>query len=200
MKLPLSCLLLAMAPSCFARMSVPAPQPASAPTAAPIRATITMRDPATLEVSYELAPSCPALDFRNEGIRPGVAAGLRSDWQAADDCTEFDGQQIRRKHPSCSTVRLRVPATTRSVDRVYPWAFPVERGLYVHTVAYAPAPACGPVDWHFVVPGGTVVIDGAMMAERGARSAAEGGGDEMPTVLIQDRFGPGSKPRVHASS
>lgn len=197
MKLHLSWMLAALAPACFAQMAAPAP--ASHPASARVVATMTMREPAALEVSYQIPPSCPALDFRNEGIRPGVAATLRSDWQAAGDCTEFDGKQLRRKHPSCSTLRLRVPATTRSADRVYPWAYPVERGLYAHTVAYAPTPACGPVDWEFVVPGGTVVIDGALMAERGARSAAEGGGDEMPTVLIQQRFEPGKTPRVHAS-
>lgn len=159
-----------------------------------------MRDPSALEISYRMPPSCTALHFRNDGIRPEVAAGLRSDWRAADDCTEFDGKEIRRKHPSCGAVRLHVPATSRSVDRVYPWAYPVERGLYVHTASYALAGACGAVDWHFAVPGGTVVVDGKVTAGSGARSAAEGGGDEMPVVLIQQRFRSGAAPRIHASS
>lgn len=179
---------LACAPACLAQ----------AP--APVSATITMRDPSSLEVSYRIPPSCAALTFLNDGYRPDIAAALRRDWTAADDCTVFDGTAIRRKNPSCTTLTLRVPATTRVADRVYPWAYPVEHGLYAHTGAYAPAPACGAVDWRFVVPGGTVVVDGKPMAERGARSAVEGGGGEIPTVLIADRLDAGAMARVHASS
>jgi hypothetical protein len=194
-KLSLSVLLLAGAPACLAQHAAPG----SAPVSAPIRATITLRDPAALEVSYQIPPSCAALDFRNDGMQPETVASLRSDWRAADDCTEFDGRQIRRKSASCSTLRLRVPATNRPADRVYPWAYPVEQGLYVHTGAYALSDACGAVDWTFAAPGGTVVVDGVMTADSGARSAAAGGGDEMPTVLIQQAFPPGAAPRVHAS-
>ncbi|MGX4642655.1 hypothetical protein [Massilia sp. SYSU DXS3249] len=190
MKLSLASVLLALAPACLAQDAAPAST----------LATITMRDPAALEVSYRIAPSCPALAFRNDGFHPGVAASLRKDWAAADACTEFDGKEVRRKHPSCSTLRLRVPATTRSADRVYPWAYPVERGLYVHTSAYAPTDACGPVEWEFVVPDGTVVIDGRTASQRAARSAADGGGEHMPTVLIRQRFASGAVPRVYASS
>jgi len=196
MKSYLSCLLIGMMPACFAQTGTLAPQPASSS----VSATIAMRDTTSLEVSYQIPPSCSALDFRNDGFRPEVASSLRSEWQAADNCTEFDGKQIRRKSPTCNTLRLRVPATTRSVDRVYPWAYPVEHGLYAHTAAYAVTNACGPVNWNFVVPNGTVVVDGVMMAERGGRSAGEGGGDELPTVLIQNRFQPGKATRVHASS
>ncbi|WP_257458975.1 hypothetical protein [Archangium lipolyticum] len=196
MKLSLSVLLLACAPACIAQTVAPAPAPASAT----VRATIMMRDPAALEVSYQIPPSCAALDFRNDGMRAETIASLRSDWTAADECTVFDGRQIRRKNASCSTLRLRVPATNRSADRVYPWAYPVERGLYVHTSAYAITDSCGPVDWTFSVPGGTVVVDGVITAQQGARSAAAGGGDAMPTVLIQQAFTPGAVPRVHASA
>jgi hypothetical protein len=188
-RLSLSALLLAGMPACFAQSSTPAP----------ISATITLRDANALEVSYQIPPSCPALEFRNEDMRPETAASLRGDWRAADDCTEFDGRQIRRKDKACTTLRLRVPATNRPVDRVYPWAYPVEQGLYVHTSAYALTDACGAVDWKFVVPGGTVVVDGVMTAERGGRSAAQGDGNAMPTVLIQQRFQPGATPRIHAS-
>lgn len=158
-----------------------------------------MREPNALEVSYQIPPTCSALEFKNEGFRPDIAASLRGDWQAADECTEFDGKQIRRKNASCSALRLRVPATTRMVDRVYPWAYPIEDGLYAHTVAFAVTEACGKVDWSFVVPDGTVVIDGRMMAERGYRTAAEGGGDGIPTVLIREPFASNAAPRVHAS-
>jgi len=196
MRFYLTCLILTIAPVCVAQE----PVPKSSPGPVPILATVTMREPAVLEVSYQIPPSCAALNFRNEGWRPGIGASLRRDWHAADDCTEFDGEQVRRKHPSCSTLGLRVPATTRSADRIYPWAYPVERGLYVHTSAYALTDACGPIDWKFVVPNGTVVIDGNMVAETATRSAVEGGGDAMPTVLIQGRFPSGAMPRIHASS
>jgi len=196
MKFHLSCLLVGMMPVCFAQTGDVVPQPASSS----VSVTIGMRNTTSLEVSYQIPPSCTALEFRNEGFRPDIASSLRSDWQAADNCTEFDGKQVRRKMHTCNTLRLRVPATARHVDRVYPWAYPVEHGLYAHTAAYAVKNACGPVDWNFVVPNGTVVVDGVMMAERGGRSAVEGGGDELPTVLIQNRFQPGKATRVHASS
>lgn len=187
MKLILPVLLLACAPAATA-------------ATAPIKATITMRDPGALEASYQIPPSCGALDFRNEDMQPETVATLRSDWRAADDCTEFDGRQIRRKNPSCSTLRLRVPATQRTADRVYPWAYPVEKGLYVHTGVYALTNACGPVDWTFSAPGGSVVVDGVFAAGSASRTAAQGGGDWMPTVLVQQAFPPGAVPRVHASS
>lgn len=187
MKLTLPVLLLACAP-------------AAASPSTTVHATITLRDPAALEVSYQIPPSCAALDFRNEDMRPETVATLRSDWRAADDCTEFDGRQLRRKNPSCSTLRLRVPATNRTADRVYPWAYPVEKGLYAHTGAYALTNACGPVDWTFSVPGGSVVVDGVLTAGSAGRTAAQGGGDWMPTVLIQQAFASGTAPRVHASS
>jgi hypothetical protein len=183
LKLILPVLLLACAPA----------------VAAPVHATITLIDPSALEVSYRIPPSCTALEFRNEDMQAETVATLRSDWRAADDCTEFDGHQIRRKNPSCSTLRLRVPATQRTADRVYPWAYPVEQGLYAHTGVYALTAACGPVDWTFSAPGGSVVVDGVAAAESMERSAAAGGGDSMPTVLIRRAFPAGAAPRVHAS-
>jgi hypothetical protein len=172
---------------------------ACAPASAQVHATLTLRDPSSLEVSYQIPPSCAALDFRNEEMRPETIATLRSDWRAADDCTEFDGRQIRRKNASCSTLRLLVPATRRTADRVYPWAYPVEKGLYAHTGAYALSTTCGAVDWTFSAPGGTVVADGAVAAGSTTRTAAQGG-DWMPTVLIGQSFPAGATPRVHASS
>lgn len=179
---------------------VPAAAATATPATATIKATITMRDPGALEVSYQIPPSCAVLDFRNEDMQPETVATLRSDWRAADDCTEFDGRQIRRKNPSCSTLRLRVPATQRPADRVYPWAYPVEKGLYAHTGAYALTNACGPVDWTFSVPGGSVVVDGVLAAGSASRTSVQGGGDWMPTVLVQQTFPPGTARRVHASS
>ncbi|MFC0251934.1 hypothetical protein [Massilia consociata] len=116
MKFHLSCLALAIAPVCVAQEAVPQTSAGQAP----VQASLTMRDPAFLEVSYRVPASCAALDFRNEGWRPGMGADVRKDWQAADDCTEFDGKQLRRKHPSCTALRLRVPASNRTADRVYP--------------------------------------------------------------------------------
>lgn len=178
----------------------PAAATAAAPSTAPIKATITMRAPDALEVSYELPQNCAALQFSDEGTRPNDSVTLRRDWSAADDCTVLDGREIRRKQPSCSTLRLRVPATTRNMDRTYPWAYPVENGLYVHTSSYALTDACGPVDWRFVVPGGTVVVDGVMTAGSGTRAARAGDDDGVPTVLLRQPFVPGAAARVHASS
>jgi hypothetical protein len=111
----------------------------------------------------------------------------------------LDGRQIRRKNPACTTLRLRVPATRRNLDRTYPWAYPVEKGLYAHTSAYAVTDACGPVDWTIVAPGGTVVVDGVAAGERATRATGSGG-DEMPTVLIRQAFRPDAFKRVHADA
>lgn len=167
--------------------------------AARVGATLTLRDASALEVSYRLPPSCPALTFRNEDMRAQNAAEMRSDWRAADDCTVLEGDRIRRNDPSCTTLRLRVPATTRNLDRTYPWAYPVEKGLYAHTSAYAVTDACGAVDWTIEAPGGTVVVDGVASAERGMRAAGSGA-DAIPAVLIAQAFQPGALGRVHADA
>lgn len=170
----LSALLLAAAPACFAQ---------AAP--AHVQATITMREPAALELSYQIPPSCAALSFVNDGIRPGVASALRSDWTPADDCTLVDANGVRPARAACTTLRVRVPATRRFADRVYPWAYPLDHGLYVHTMSYAVTDACGAVDWRFEAPGGTVVADGAVSAAHAERGAGAGG-DEIPVVMLQE--------------
>jgi hypothetical protein len=173
--------------------------PALVHAAAPVTATVTMRDPTALEISYRIPEACTALEFRSADMRPNTVAELRSDWRAADDCTALEGGKIVRKQAACTTLRLRVPATTRDLDRTYPWAFPVEKGLYVHTSAYAVTDACGAVDWAFEAPGGTVVVDGVMTAERGAH-AAGAVADHMPVVLIREAFRGMQGRRVHADA
>lgn len=186
MKLPLSALLLACAP-------------VLAHAAAPVKATVTMRDPSALEVSYAIPPTCAALEFRVGDMPHGAMAPLRGDWRAADDCTALEGGRIVRKQASCTTLRLRVPASARDVDRIYPWAYPVEKGLFAHTSVYAVKDTCGAVDWDFEAPGGTVVVDGVMSAERGAHAAGPVA-DHMPVVLIQEPFRSLEGRRVHADA
>lgn len=174
MKIPLPTLLLACAPIL-------------AQAAAPVKATVTMRDPSAVEVSYEIPATCTALEFRNHEMPSDLLSQLRSDWQAADDCTALEDGRIVRKKATCTAVRLRVPASTRNLDRIYPWAYPVEKGLFVHTSAYAVTDACGAVDWTFEAPGGTVVVDGVMSAERGTHAAGLVA-DYMPVVLTGEPF------------
>jgi hypothetical protein len=170
--------LLAAAPACFA-------QAAPVAASAHVQATIAMRDPAALEIGYQIPPSCTALSFVNDGIRPNTASALRSDWTPADDCTVVDANGVRPARAACTTLRVRVPATRRFADRVYPWAYPLDHGLYVHTMSYAVTGACGPVDWRFEAPGGTVVADGVASAAHAERGAGAGG-DEMPVVMLQE--------------
>jgi hypothetical protein len=178
----LSALLLAWTPACFAQ----------------VHATITMRDPSALEVSYEITPSCTGLAFANDGMRPQTVTELRKDWRADDDCTVFDANGIKPARASCTTLRVRVPASDRVLDRIYPWADPVGDGLYVHTADYALTGACGPVEWTFAAPGGTVVMDGVVSASRAMRAANQGG-DAMPVVLLKQPLQPGAA-RVHADA
>jgi hypothetical protein len=173
--------------------------PVLAHAGAPVKATITMRDPAALEVSYAIPPACAALEFRTDDNPTGAVAPLREDWRAADDCTALEGGRIVRKQAACTTLRLRVPATTRSVDRTYPWASPIEKGLFVHTSTYAVKDTCGAVDWAFEAPGGTVVVDGVMTAERGIHAAGSVA-DHMPVLLIQEPLRSVQGRRVHADA
>jgi hypothetical protein len=173
--------------------------PALAHAAAPVKATITMRDPAAVEVSYAIPPTCTALEFSKEDRPPGAMAPLREDWRAADDCTALDDGRIVRKQAACTTLRLRVPATTRNVDRIFPWASPIEKGLFVHTSTYAVKDNCGAVDWTFEAPGGTVVVDGVMEAERGTHVAGRVA-DHMPVLLIQEPLRTMQGRRVHADA
>jgi hypothetical protein len=188
-KFALSALLIACAP-CLA-------QAQAKPT---VKATITMRDPAALEVSYQLPPSCTALTFANDGMRPNAVAAMRRDWRAADDCTVLDQNGIHPARAECTqggaTVRVRVPASDRILDRIYPWADPLGDGIYLHTTDYALTEACGPVEWTFAAPGGTVVMDGVLASETATRAAGQGG-DTMPVLLLAQPFKPDA-PRVHA--
>jgi len=145
--------------------------------AEPVVVTVTMHDPRALDVSYRMPPSCKALTFVNPGIRAQVAALVRSDWTPAGDCTDIDFQSIRPRHAACTTLRLRVPATTRARDRrlydgAHPWAQPFGDGLYAHTAAYAVQDSCGPVEWRFEAPGGTVMADGVVTAQAATASGA----------------------------
>lgn len=126
-----------------------------------VTVTLSATDSASLELRYDIPATCGALDFSNPGIAPPAANDIRRDWTPLDDCGEVDGQQTRRKNASCTSLRFRVPAATRNLDRVYPWAYPIGQGFYAHTSAYAVNPAsCGAVAWKFSVPGGAVVVDG----------------------------------------
>jgi hypothetical protein len=173
--------------------------PVLAHAGAPVNATVTMRDPAAVEITYAIPPACTGLEFIKEERPPGAMAPLREDWRAADDCTALEGGRIVRRQAACTTLRLRVPATTRSVDRIYPWASPIEKGLFVHTSTYAVKDTCGAVDWAFETPGGTVVVDGVMAAERGTH-AAGAVADHMPVLLIQEPLRSIQGRRVHADA
>jgi hypothetical protein len=64
-------------------------------------------------------------------------------------------------------------------------------------MSYAVTADCGPVDWSFSAPGGTVVVDGAVSASTAKRSAAEGGGQYIPVVLFNQ---PPSSSRLQISA
>lgn len=192
MKIVPPALLLAAAAACFAQAPPPAPAKAT------VKATIAMRDPSTLEVSYQIPPSCTGLVFADDGMRPQTTAEMRRDWRAADDCTVFDAHGVKPARAACTTLRVRVPASDRALDRIYPWADPVGEGLYLHTSDYALTEACGPVAWTFAAPGGTVVMDGVVSVGSATRAPGHGG-DAMPVVLLAQPFQPGAV-RVHADA
>lgn len=157
-----------------------------------VTATLSVIDDNALELRYDVPPSCQSLDFVNDGIRPQVAAGIRADWQPVDDCARVDGQHVQRGAASCASLRLRIPATTRDVDRIYPWAYPIGGGFFAHTSVYAVTPSCGPVDWKFIAPG-TVVVNGVIMGAQASVPATQALIDDSPVMLLATQ----SKAPVH---
>lgn len=165
------------------------PLMASVCSAEPAGVTITlaMPDPAALHIQYDLPPGCGELVFLNDGIAPADAQAMRANWQPMDTCTRADASRIARA-PSgagpdsgCASLRVRVPATSLNLDRVYPWAYPTGAGLYSHTAAFAVTEACGPVRWQAAAPGGTVVADGNALGETGM---LPGAANAMPLLFL----------------
>lgn len=143
----------------------------AATTASQVTTSLTMVADQALEVRYDVPPGCTRLDFINSGIEPAAAATMRAGWKALDECATVDAKGVTLTGPACTSARLRVPASNESLDRVYPWAQPLEPGLFSHTSAFAVTPSCGPVQWRFAMPGGAVVVDGKVERERATRSA-----------------------------
>lgn len=152
-------------------------------TAQNVTATLSIIDDSALELRYDVPPSCTALDFVNDGIRPPEAASIRAEWQPLDDCAKVDGQHVQRGTATCSSMRLRIPATTRDIDRIYPWAYPIGGGFFAHTSVYAVTPACGPVSWKFIAPG-TVVVNGVISAAQVSAPATQPLINASPVVLL----------------
>lgn len=185
---------------CNPATALPPPSPpAAVAVTAPVTATIALHGQDALDVSYRIPSFCKALAFDDPGMSAQAAALVRADWRAADACTEVDFQGIRPTHAGCTTLRLRVPASTRARDRrvydgVHPWAQPLGDGIYAHTAAYAVKATCGPVAWQVEAPGGTVMIDGSVHADSATRSAAGILAGGVPALLLPTPYRPDAPP------
>lgn len=133
-----------------------------------VSVTLSLVAPDALRVEYQLPASCQGLNFINHGIRDDAAAVMRANWTPSDACGALDKRGVRRTDATCKSVQLTVPAATRDLDRIYPWAFPIGGGMYSHTSAFAVDDSCGPVHWQFKAPGGVVVLDGVPIANNTA--------------------------------
>ncbi|OFA05871.1 hypothetical protein [Duganella sp. HH101] len=163
-----------------------------------VTATLSATDSASLELRYDIPATCDALNFSNPGIAPPAASDIRRDWTALDDCAEVDSRQVRRKAASCTSLRFRVPAATRNLDRVYPWAYPIGQGFYAHTSAYAVSPAsCGAVDWKFSAPGGAVVVDGVPSDGEAALPSTAPQAHYTPVALLLEPLPQGRAAKIH---
>lgn len=158
--------------------------------------SMSMLSAEALEVSYQVPAGCTRLDFANVGIRTQAAVAMRQDWTPLDSCAKLDGDAVRI-NPSCSAVRLRVPAVERKLDRVFPWALPINSGIYSHTSAFAITDTCGASHWHFSSPAGAIVVDGVPGGERSVRVAGQGQSDYMPVVFLQQPLGAGPDRTLH---
>lgn len=161
--------------------------------------TLSMQDKRELELRYDVAPTCQRLSFANFGIRPAAASAMRGDWKSIDDCAQPDstGMSIRQ---GCSSVRLRIPSVVRDLDRVFPWAHPLESGIYAHTSAYAVLPTCGPVRWKFAAPGGEVVVDGKPSGRVAERTPETTSIDHMPVIFLAREPLPGPESYLNIDS
>lgn len=157
------------------------------PATQQITATLSMTSGSALELRYDLPAACRGLTFLNSGITPSAAAAMRGDWNALDGCAEVDASGITLKNPACTSARFRIPVTTNDLDRVYPWAYPFENGIFSHTSAFAVAPSCGQVQWKFALPDGVIVVDGKVEPGQAERSHAQAGINYAPVVFLQQR-------------
>lgn len=166
---------------------------------ATVTATVSLETTQALELRYDLPPGCTALRFANVGITAAAATSMRRDWTPIDDCGEIDSQGVRLKNAACSSVRFRVPAVERDLDRVYPWAHPLDRGIYSHTSAFAVEPGCGAMQWRFRAPG-FVVVDGAPSGRLAERSQQHKRIDYVPVVLMEQEAGNAAGEQLHIDS
>jgi hypothetical protein len=163
------------------------------PCHAQVTATVRMDSTSAIELQYDIPKGCQALVFKNEGIRPQPAATMRHDWIVLDACAKISADGIQLQGDACTSVRIRVPASTQDLDRVYPWAYPLGGALYSHTSAFAVQPTCGPVNWTFEASGGRVVVNGETGGSRAQRAPAPVI-DYMPVFFLEGQAAPGEQP------
>ncbi len=162
-----------------------------------VKVTLSMAAPGALELRYDLPPGCTRLDFMNAGIKPNPAAVIRKQWTPLDQCAEAGPEGISIKDSTCTSARFSVPTSDRRVDRVYPWAQPIDRGIYSHTSAFAVMPSCGPVSWVFDAGAGRIVVDGAPLGARSEHGPATPDIHYAPVIFLQDKFAAGADPFLH---
>jgi len=164
-----------------------------------VSATLSMETSSALELMYEVPAGCSSLTFSNAGIGASAATAIRSTWISLDECGEVSANELHIKG-ACTSARFRVPVDMRDFDRVYPWAFPLDAGVYAHTSAYAVQTSCGPVNWHFAAPNGTVVVDGVPSGARADRPSQQGSVDYAPVIFLQKPLQQGRSANVYIDS
>lgn len=147
---------------------------------ADVSATLSLATPDSLTIRYEIPASCQALTFVNAGIRAQVADAMRANWRASDGCGTVDGHGVKRSGAACKALQFTVPTSTESLDRVYPWAFPMGGAIYSHTGAFEVDTSCGPVSWKFSAPKGTVVFNGVSQLD----SVSAGSAQWIPVIFM----------------
>lgn len=162
----------------------------------PVVVTLAMNEPGFLDASYSIPASCKSLSFLNADFQESTIASLRKDWVTGNECTEISDNGIRRKNALCTNLQLRIPATTRRLDRVYPWAYPFEKGFYVHTSAYTVNNTCGEIQWKFKVTDGTVIVDGIPQSGND-ESVPHKNGVAFPVIFLQETFNPDVRKRLY---
>ncbi len=141
--------------------------PAFVPLTSLAQSTITISplDKTHIQVEYQLPKYCSAAALQEK--YGGRAPSLRKDWQALDNCSLLTNGDTLTIPKGCSRSRFSVPMSTAFIDRVEPFAYPMDDlGVRIHTGTFGLSNSCGDTQWIFKSPKGSVVDESGIYAEK----------------------------------
>ncbi len=127
--------------------------------------TISPLDKNHIQVEYKLPKECKEASLQER--YEGRAASLRKDWKAMDNCSVLTNGDTLTLPKNCSTSRFSVPMSTAFIDRVEPFAYPMDDlGVRIHTGTFGLNNKCGTTTWVFKSPKGSVVDESGIYTKQ----------------------------------